>query len=52
MLARNPDAAEKIRKEHNELLGDDLSKAADVLKANPGLINKFVYTSSVVKGEL
>lgn len=51
LLAENPEAAEKIRKEHDELLGHDLSQAADLLKGYPGLINKLVYTAAVVKGE-
>lgn len=40
----------KIRQEHDEVFGTDISAAAELLKKDPSLINKVPYTLAVIKG--
>lgn len=49
MLSKHPEALEKLRKEHNEVLGPDASVAGDILREKPALINQTPYTLAVIK---
>lgn len=42
----------KIRAEHDEILGVDISAAPDLLKKDPNIINKLPYTLAVIKETL
>lgn len=51
-LSRHPEIIAKVRAEHDEVLGTDIDKAADIIKANPALLNKMDYTLAVIKETL
>lgn len=48
-LQDNPEWMQKIRAEHDEILGPDPNQAAQVLKKSPQLLNSLPYTHAVVK---
>ncbi len=52
LLAGNPTTLAKIRAEHDNVLGPDLSKAASVISRNPHILNQLPYTHAVVKEAL
>lgn len=52
MLGCHPDAAKKVCRELDELLGDDVDDAPRVLSENPALLNQMPYTSALVKETL
>ena len=45
-------ALERLRAEHDEILGTDLEKAASTLSEKPFLLNKLPYTLAVIKETL
>ena len=49
LLAQHPDALEKLRAEHDQVLGKDITKTADILLKQPSLINQLPYTLAVIK---
>jgi len=52
LLNLHPEALRKVRDEHDSIFGKDISKASDLLKEDPQLINKLPYTLAVVKETL
>ena len=48
MLSRNPDCLEKLRKEHDEVLGV-IDETPNIIKQDPHIINKLEYTLAVVR---
>ncbi len=52
LLAKNPEALARIRSEHDELLGRDLTAVPTLLKEQPHLINSLSYTTAVIKETL
>ena len=52
LLSQNPDALNRIRSEHNQILGEDVSKASALLEAHPKLLNDLAYTTGVIKEAL
>ncbi|KAH8811289.1 cytochrome P450 [Xylogone sp. PMI_703] len=51
-LSRNPEVLQKLRTEHDTVLGTDPRDAAHRLTENPRLANDLVYTTAVVKETL
>ncbi|TQN69591.1 Cytochrome P450 monooxygenase aflN, partial [Colletotrichum shisoi] len=51
-LSQHPEILAKVREEHNEVLGTDISRAAQQLKENPHLVNRVPYTTAVLKETL
>ncbi|KAF2497375.1 putative cytochrome P450 [Lophium mytilinum] len=51
-LSRHPAVLAKVRAELDEILGTDVDAAADIIKANPALLNKMDYTLAVIKETL
>lgn len=49
LLSKNPSALEKMRAEHTEVFGHDVSAAAHLLRTQPHLLNKLPYTTAVIK---
>lgn len=49
MLDMHPEALETVRREHDEVLGKDPSRAREMLSANPQLLNQLPYTAAVIK---
>lgn len=52
LLSQNPDALNRIRSEHNQVLDLDLSKASTMLEENPQFLNDLPYTTAVIKETL
>ncbi|KAF1956349.1 cytochrome P450 [Byssothecium circinans] len=52
LLSKNPEAMEKLQKEHDEIFSPDTSKAANLLKEKPALLNQCRYTLAVIKETL
>jgi len=52
LLSKNPDAMAKLRAEHNEVFGTDLSKVTSLLLEQPERINRLSYTNAVMKEAL
>ncbi|KAH9894499.1 cytochrome P450 [Xylariomycetidae sp. FL2044] len=52
LLAQNPDAYEKLRAEHDEVLGTDIAESANQLKSDPKILNRLPYTLAVIKETL
>ncbi|OLN98047.1 P450 monooxygenase AflN 3, partial [Colletotrichum chlorophyti] len=52
ILSQYPEVLAKVRKEHDEVLGTDVSRAAEKLKENPHHVNRVPYTTAVVKETL
>ena len=49
LLSQNPDALKRIRSEHDQVLGENVSKASSMLERNPKLLNDLPYTTAVIK---
>ena len=49
LLSLNAEALHKIRQEHDDVLGTDVSKAPLQLKKDPHLLTKMKYTLAVIK---
>lgn len=52
LLGKNPDKAAKLRAEHDEILGTNVAAAADLIRADPTLLNKMPYTIAVLRETL
>ncbi|TEA18308.1 Cytochrome P450 monooxygenase aflN [Colletotrichum sidae] len=52
VLSQHPEMLAKVRAEHDEVLGQDVSRAAQQLKENPHLVNRVPYTTAVIKETL
>lgn len=52
LLQDNPDCLSKLRAELDNVLGDDPSQAASLLRDSPQLLNSLSYTNGVVKETL
>ncbi|KAI1077148.1 cytochrome P450 [Whalleya microplaca] len=52
ILSKNPEAAAKLRAEHDEVLGPDPAAAGDLISADPALLHKMHYTIAVIKETL
>ncbi|KAI1386888.1 cytochrome P450 [Hypoxylon trugodes] len=52
LLSQHPDKATKLRAEHDEVLGPDPSAAADLIRADPTLLNMMPYTLAVLRETL
>jgi Cytochrome P450 len=51
-LSKHPEAMSKIRTEHNEVFGTDLSRATTLLREQPPLFQQLPYTLAVMKEAL
>lgn len=51
-LHGNPDIADRVRQEHDRLLGPDPTQAAAVIASDPSVIHRLPYTSAVIKETL
>ncbi|KAK1977924.1 vera protein [Colletotrichum cereale] len=51
-LQDNPVCMEKVRAEHDEVLGPDPDQAAEILSNSPHLLNSLTYTHAVIKETL
>ncbi|KAF4637481.1 hypothetical protein G7Y89_g599 [Cudoniella acicularis] len=49
LLAKNPVAMDKIRHEHDNILGAELDAAPKVITENPQILNQLTYTFAVIK---
>jgi Cytochrome P450 len=49
LLSKYPEAMSKIRAEHDEVFGTDLSRVTTLLREQPHLINQLPYTLAVMK---
>jgi cytochrome P450 len=49
LLATNPETLARIRAEHDEVFGSDVSAASSILEKNPSLANSLPYTTGVLK---
>ncbi len=49
LLARNPQAREKARAEHNEVFGSDISLTSSAIMAAPYLLNQLPFTVAIIK---
>ncbi|KAE8398860.1 cytochrome protein [Aspergillus pseudonomiae] len=52
LLSKHPERLAKVRSEHDEMFGSDITTAADKLKQHPELINRLPYTLAVIKETL
>ncbi|KAB8249601.1 cytochrome P450 [Aspergillus flavus] len=52
LLSKHPEILSKVRTEHDEVFGSDISAAAGILKQHPELINRLPYTLAVIKETL
>ncbi|KAI0387352.1 cytochrome P450 [Hypomontagnella monticulosa] len=52
LLHKHPDKAAKLYEEHDEVLGTDPAAAADLIKADPTLLNKMPYTIAILRETL
>ncbi|KAF2642013.1 cytochrome P450, partial [Massarina eburnea CBS 473.64] len=52
LLSQNPKAMAELQKEHDEIFGPDVSKAGDILREKPALLNQCRYTLAVIKETL
>ncbi|GJC80762.1 putative sterigmatocystin biosynthesis P450 monooxygenase stcS [Colletotrichum liriopes] len=52
VLQDNPNSLAMVRAEHDEILGPDAEKAADILSNSPQLLNSLRYTHAVIKETL
>ena len=52
LLSQNPDALKRIRSEHDQVFGKDVSKASTMLESQPQLLNELPYTTAVIKETL
>ena len=49
MLSRHPEALQKARQELDEVFGRDPTQTAELLRAEPALVNKLLYLAGVIK---
>jgi cytochrome P450 len=49
LLSTNPDTLARLRAEHDEILGTDVSAATYIFKEQPNLANSLPYTTAVIK---
>jgi hypothetical protein len=49
LLSQHPEALKRMRKEHDQVFGADMDKAADMLIQHPALLNQCKYTMAVIK---
>jgi cytochrome P450 len=49
LLSKNASALEKMRTEHDDIFGTDISAAPHLLRTQPHLLNKLAYTTAVIK---
>ena len=49
LLSQNTEALHRIRAEHDQVFGKDLSKTSSLLEDNPKLLNDLPYTTAVIK---
>jgi cytochrome P450 len=52
LLSKNPDCLARLRAEHDEVFGRDISAAPFMLKGHPYLANSLPYTTAVIKEAL
>lgn len=52
LLGKHPDKAAKLRAEHDEVLGPNVAAAADIIRADPTLLNKMPYSIAFLKETL
>ena len=52
LLSQNPDALSRVRSEHDQVFGKDISKTSSILEENPKLLNDLPYTTAVIKETL
>ncbi|KAI8235520.1 hypothetical protein K4K55_004229 [Colletotrichum sp. SAR 10_96] len=52
ILSQYPEVLARVRQEHDEVLGSNVSRAAQQLKENPHLVNRVPYTTAVIKETL
>ena len=52
LLASNQSALSKVRAEHDEVFGKDISKASNAMVENPALLSQLPYTLAVLKETL
>lgn len=52
LMSKYPEPCSQLRKEHDSIFGADVSKTAEVLKAQPALLNQCRYTLAFVKETL
>ncbi|KAI0841068.1 cytochrome P450 [Hypoxylon sp. FL0890] len=52
LLSKDPYRAAKIRAEHDEVLGEDPTAAAHLIRADPTILNKMPFTIAVLKEAL
>ncbi|KAJ5000011.1 hypothetical protein K4K48_003272 [Colletotrichum sp. SAR 10_66] len=52
ILSQHPEVLARVRQEHDEVLGSNVSRAAQQLKENPHLVNRIPYTTAVIKETL
>lgn len=48
-LHGNPDIADRVRKEHDQLFGSDPTQAAAVITSDPSILHRLPYTTAVIK---
>jgi cytochrome P450 len=49
LISQHPLSIEKLRAEHDDVFGKDLSAASDLIRAQPQLLNRLPYTTAVIK---
>ncbi|THC88668.1 hypothetical protein EYZ11_011886 [Aspergillus tanneri] len=52
LLSKHPEILARVRTEHDEIFGSDISAAGRILKQRPELINRLPYTLAVIKETL
>ena len=52
LLSKDLGRLAAARKEHNDVLGTDVSKAAALIKAKPQILNKLEYTLAIIRETL
>jgi cytochrome P450 len=49
LLSKNPATLDKLRAEHDQVFGEDVSAAPKLLRESPQLLNQLPYTTAVIK---
>ncbi|KAK2774658.1 cytochrome p450 71b25 [Colletotrichum kahawae] len=52
LLSKHPEVLARVRAEHDDVLGSDISAAPKLIAANPKLLNLLPYTTAVIKESL
>ena len=52
LLSTNPSSLQRIREEHNDVLGSDTDKTSSVIIERPHILNQLPYTLAVIKESL